>query len=68
MSDANFWRRQYDQPIDKTVPTSFVSAVGFGGRLSQVSNTLSATKKSFHRLNEMRDPAELRKKRQTPPS
>ena len=53
MSDANFWRRQYDQPIDKTVPTSFVSAVGFGGRLSQVSNTLSATKKSFHRLNEM---------------
>jgi len=34
MSDANFWRRQYDQPIDKTVPTSFVSAVGFGGRLS----------------------------------
>ncbi len=39
MSDAAARRdaAQYDQLIDSTVPTSLVSAVGFGGRLSNVS-------------------------------
>ena len=38
---------QYDQPIDRTTPTSLRAASGSGGALSNVSKTWRPTKKSF---------------------